>query len=80
VPTDSVKTACQQACPAEAISFGDLADAKSSINKAKASPRNYELLKYIGTRPRTSYLGRLRNPNKNMPGAADIAAWSKNHF
>ena len=80
VPTDSVKTACQQACPAEAISFGDLADAKATINKVKASPRNYELLKYIGTRPRTSYLGRLRNPNKNMPGAADIAAWSKNHF
>jgi molybdopterin-containing oxidoreductase family iron-sulfur binding subunit len=76
VPTDSIKTACQQACPAEAIVFGDLADPKSSIVKAKASPRNYELLKYIGTRPRTSYLARLRNPNPAMPGADKIAAWS----
>lgn len=76
VPTDSVKTACQEACPAEAIAFGDLADDNSHINKVKASPRNYELLKYIGTRPRTSYLARLRNPNKEMPGAEAIAAWS----
>jgi molybdopterin-containing oxidoreductase family iron-sulfur binding subunit len=76
VPTDSVKTACQEACPAEAIAFGDLADEHSNINKVKASPRNYELLKYIGTRPRTSYLARLRNPNKEMPGAEAIAAWS----
>jgi len=76
IPTDSVKSACQEACPADAIAFGDLADAKSSVNKAKASPRNYELLKYIGTRPRTSYLARLRNPNKEMPGAERIAAWS----
>jgi len=76
IPTDSVKVACQEACSAEAISFGDIADEQSSVTKAKASPRNYELLKYIGTRPRTSYLARLRNPNKNMPGAERIAAWS----
>jgi MoCo/4Fe-4S cofactor protein with predicted Tat translocation signal len=76
VPTDSVKVACQQACPVEAIEFGDLADPASAIVKAKASPRSYELLKYIGTRPRTSYLARLRNPNPKMPGAGDIAVWS----
>jgi Fe-S-cluster-containing dehydrogenase component len=76
VPTDSIKVACQQACPAEAIVFGDIADEKSSVVQAKASPRNYELLKYIGTRPRTSYLARLRNPNPAMPGAEKIAAWS----
>lgn len=80
VPTDSVKTACQQSCPADAIVFGDLADAKSSVNAAKASPRNYQVLKYIGTRPRTSYLARLRNPNKNMPGAENIAVWSNNQY
>jgi molybdopterin-containing oxidoreductase family iron-sulfur binding subunit len=76
IPTDRVKVACQQACAAEAIEFGDLADKKSSINKAKASPRNYQVLKYIGTRPRTSYLARLRNPNPEMPGAEAVAAWS----
>jgi molybdopterin-containing oxidoreductase family iron-sulfur binding subunit len=53
-----------------------LADEKSTLNKMKASPRNYEVLKYIGTRPRTSYLVRLRNPNPEMPGAENIAAWS----
>jgi molybdopterin-containing oxidoreductase family iron-sulfur binding subunit len=79
IPTDSVKSACQEACPADAIIFGDIADEKSAVAKAKdtkLSPRNYELLKYIGTRPRTSYLARLRNPNKEMPGAEKIAAWS----
>jgi molybdopterin-containing oxidoreductase family iron-sulfur binding subunit len=80
VPTDSVKTACQQSCPADAIIFGDLADKKSAVAKAKASPRDYQVLKYVGTRPRTSYLARLRNPNPKMPGAENIAVWSKNQF
>jgi molybdopterin-containing oxidoreductase family iron-sulfur binding subunit len=47
--------------------FGDLAASKSSVNAWKASPRNYEVLKYIGTRPRTSYLARIRNVNPQMP-------------
>ncbi|WP_395742096.1 TAT-variant-translocated molybdopterin oxidoreductase [Prosthecobacter sp.] len=80
VPTDTVKTACQQSCSAEAIIFGDLADKNSAVVKSKASPRDYQLLKYIGTRPRTSYLARLRNPNKNMPGAENIAVWSNNQY
>ena len=76
MPTDSVKVACQAACPADAIVFGDLADPKSAVSKSKASPRDYQLLKYIGTQPRTSYLARLRNPNPAMPGADKVAAWS----
>ncbi len=80
VPTDTIKTACQLSCSADAIIFGDMADPKSAVTKSKASPRDYQLLKYIGTRPRTSYLARLRNPNKNMPGAENIAVWSNNQF
>ena len=67
--TDSVKTACQDACPAEAIRFGNLLDDKSSLVRAKGSKRNYDLLNYIGTIPRTSYLARVKNPNKDMPDA-----------
>jgi Fe-S-cluster-containing dehydrogenase component len=63
-PADgSVVTACQQACPANAISFGDLTDANSKVSKAKASSRNYLLLEELNIRPRTSYLARITNPN-----------------
>ena len=72
IPADAVKVACQQACPAGAIEFGDLANPDSRINKVKANPRNYELLKYVGTVPRTTYLARIKNVNKDMPGYQDI--------
>ena len=72
LPTDSFQVACQQACPAEAIVFGNLNDANSKIVVAKADERNYGVLAYLGTRPRTTYLGRVRNPNPAMPGAANI--------
>ncbi len=58
-----VVTACQAVCPTQAIRFGDIADKRSQVSQAKASPRNYALLGELGTRPRTSYLARLRNPN-----------------
>ncbi len=80
VKADSVKVACQQACSAGAIEFGDLANKDSTINKTKASLRSYEVLKYINTRPRTSYLARIRNINPKMPGADKIAAWSSKQF
>ncbi|MDB6140441.1 MAG: hydrogenase, partial [Verrucomicrobiaceae bacterium] len=84
IPTDSVKSACQQACPTGAIEFGDIGNKDSKVFKVKGdgskefpgSPRNYQLLKYINTRPRTSYLARIRNVNPAMPGAKGIAAWS----
>ena len=56
-----VQTACQQACAAGAITFGDLADPNSAVSQAKRNPRRYELLAELGTKPRTSYLGRIRN-------------------
>jgi molybdopterin-containing oxidoreductase family iron-sulfur binding subunit len=63
-----VKTACQQACPASAIEFGDLRDPKSRIVQAKADPRNYSLLEELNTKPRTTYLAKVRNPNPDLEG------------
>ena len=63
---DEVVTACQAACPTRAIVFGNLNDPKSAVVKAKASPRNYALLAELNTRPRTTYLARLRNPNPEI--------------
>ncbi len=73
IPVDSVKTACQDACPANAISFGNLLDEdKSVMGRSKKIARKYDLLNYIGTKPRTSYLARVKNPNKDMPDAPFI--------
>jgi molybdopterin-containing oxidoreductase family iron-sulfur binding subunit len=73
IPVDAVKTACQEACPAGAITFGNLLDKeKSALGRSKEIARNYDLLNYIGTRPRTSYLARVKNPNPEMPDAPYI--------
>ena len=63
-----VKTACQQACPAEAIVFGDVNDPLSRVAQLKKSRRNYGLLTELQTRPRTTYLASVRNLNPEMPG------------
>ena len=61
------QTACQQACPAGAIVFGDVSDEKSSVSRRKLSPLNYSVLGDLLTKPRTTYLARVRNPNPAMP-------------
>ena len=65
-----VKTACQQACPASAIEFGDLRDTSSRVVQAKADGRNYALLEELNTKPRTTYLSKVRNPNPDLEGVA----------
>jgi molybdopterin-containing oxidoreductase family iron-sulfur binding subunit len=66
-----VVTACQSACPAGAIVFGNINDENSAVTKLKANPRNYGLLADIGTRPRTSYLAKLRNPSAMLHTVQD---------
>ncbi len=61
-----ILTACQQACPAAAIYFGNLNDPASQVSKIKRLQRNYQLLEDLNTRPRTSYLAVVVNPNPDI--------------
>ena len=84
VPDGTIKTACQQVCPVESIVFGNILDDKSEVSLAKAREQDYELLGYLNIRPRTTYLGKLRNPNPKMPDysalpLSRIEANKKNH-
>ena len=67
IPEGRFQVACQQSCPTQSIVFGNLLDPDSRVSKMKALERDYSLLGYLNTRPRTTYLAKLRNPNPKMP-------------
>ena len=66
---NEIETACQEACPTDAITFGDLNNPESDVVKEKKNPRQYQLLSYLNTKPRLSYLGRVRNTNPRLEEA-----------
>jgi molybdopterin-containing oxidoreductase family iron-sulfur binding subunit len=68
-----VVTACQAACPTNAIVFGDINDPNSQVSQRKKSPLNYALLAELNTKPRTSYLAVVRNPNTELEPATAAA-------
>ena len=74
-----VLTACQSACPTEAIVFGNINDPASAVSKLRASPLNYALLAELNTRPRTTYLAIVRNPNTELEPARPLGTEGEGH-
>lgn len=66
VKDGDIVTACQQACPAGAITFGDLNNQASTVAQLQNSPRGYKMLEDLNIRPRTAYLARIRNANPEL--------------
>ncbi len=63
---NEVRTACQQACPTDAITFGDLNDRESDVSRQRRDPRAYTMLAELAVKPRVAYLARIRNPNASI--------------
>lgn len=79
LPDGTVKSACEQACPADAISFGDLMDDSSKVSKDHANDRTYSLLAELNIKPRTKYLARIRNPHPSLAVAHAAAEEGVHH-
>jgi molybdopterin-containing oxidoreductase family iron-sulfur binding subunit len=61
-----IVTACQQVCPTQAIIFGDINDQQSQVAKLRGEPLSYSILAELNTRPRTTYMAKLKNPNPEL--------------
>jgi molybdopterin-containing oxidoreductase family iron-sulfur binding subunit len=68
-----VVTACQQACPTQAITFGDRNRKDAKVVREKSAPQNYALLEELNTRPRTTYLGKISNPNGKLAKSSEAS-------
>jgi molybdopterin-containing oxidoreductase family iron-sulfur binding subunit len=74
LPDGTITTACQAACPTEAIVFGDLSDPESRVSRMHGDRRQYELLGELNDKPRTRFLARVRNPNPELVATASQPA------
>jgi MoCo/4Fe-4S cofactor protein with predicted Tat translocation signal len=74
-----IQTACQQVCPADAITFGDINNPDERVTQLKQDSRNYGLLEELNVQPRTTYLARVSNPNPEMPTSGTGGGHSEDH-